>query len=92
MSDVEFNPEERGFEGSTQWDTAKKPALVSLMIKIGLAKDVRGANYVLIGIAVLALVGSIMVFGFTGSENIEGTADPAVSEQVIPGQVPGLYR
>ena len=59
-----------------QRQTARVPMLVGLVLKMGLAKDERSANLVLIGIVVLCLllIGGIWI----GSAMSRGAVEPPV--------------
>ncbi len=63
MSDVEFS-EEKAYNASLERaiQSAPKKGLGSLPIKLGLAKDETGANIVLGGVGILAIVIGIIVF------------------------------
>lgn len=54
----------------------QSPGLVKLVIKLGIAKDERNANYVLIGIAVCAILLTIFVLknSFSGSRSRQNSA------------------
>jgi len=61
MSDVQF--EENNFSGADRFAAAsnQSPMLVKLLLKTGLVKDEKRANYVLIGIAVCAVLLTLFV-------------------------------
>ncbi|OHA83127.1 MAG: hypothetical protein A2937_01010 [Candidatus Yonathbacteria bacterium RIFCSPLOWO2_01_FULL_47_33b] len=67
MSDVQFNPEDTGFNAPTFRDTAKKSKMVELVMKTGLVKDEEQANYVLLGMSVVFLIlTAVVVMNMTG--------------------------
>ncbi len=73
MADVQFT-EEQTYVRTTQ--VTKLPPLVGLVVRIGLAKDRRGAEYVLIGILVLALIATVCIWAFSGSDIDEDVPGP----------------
>ncbi len=69
MSDVQF--EESNFQGRFTPVSSQLPTLVRLVLKTGLVKDEKQANYVLIGIAVVAVISTIFVIksNFGGAQS-----------------------
>jgi len=68
MSDVQF--EEGNFQGRFAPVSSQPPTLVKFVLKTGLVKDDKQANYVLIGIAVVAVISTFFVIksNFGGSQ------------------------
>jgi len=65
MSDIEFN-EDQNFSYPS-YDEQEPGGLVSLVMKISLAKDEESANKMLMIIGVVAVVTIIVVFVFSGN-------------------------
>lgn len=82
MPDVEFS-EERGYSSALN-AMGKPPAkgLRALPIRLGLAKDETGADMVLIGIAILAVVLGLAVFMYS--------ARATPPQNVFPGGPSGV--
>lgn len=83
MSDIEFNEEQNYFNPNMQVKQ-KQPAMVKLIINLGLAKDTKGANIVLLSLAVVFLIVSFFFFsrlsgGNNNSEPVENTGFPPQS-------------
>ena len=82
MADVQF--EENNFEGRFSPVSSQPPVLVRFILKTGLVKDEKQANYVLIGIAVVAVISAIFILrsSFGGSAPAESPVQPnAFSEE-----------
>jgi len=67
MSDISFDEENTTMRAAPI--ATQQPALVKLVIRWGLAKDQKGAEMVLIGIAVVAAVLAIAIPLMTGGES-----------------------
>lgn len=72
MADVQFTDEQ--FVRTPQ--ATKLPPLVGLVVRMGFAKDRRSAEYVLIGVALLALITTIGIWLFSGSDVDEDVPGP----------------
>ena len=72
MADIQFTDEE--FARTPQ--ATKLPPLIGLVVRMGLAKDRRGAEYVLIGVAIAALVTTVGIWLFSGNDIDEDVPGP----------------
>lgn len=83
MADVQFND---NYGYNQNYGQQKVPKLVGWVMKTGLAKDVRRANMILIGIAIVAVVLAFMVY--PRSAPIPDASDfqdlPPGAEEFIP--------
>ncbi len=76
MADIQFEGEQ---EFARPAVTRESGGLIALVQKWGFAKDNHQAEYVLLGIAVVAVIAAIFVFSMSGSSapppalNIDGT-------------------
>ncbi len=62
MSDIQFDLGEEDY-GKSVTQVTKTPAMVALLIKHGVAKDVKTANYILLGGVILAfIIAGIILF------------------------------
>ncbi len=79
MSNVQF--EENNLPGDRLVPSGGLPTLVKLLLKTGLAKSEKQANYVLIGIAVCAVLLTVYVikssFGSSGARLNRNVLTPA---------------
>lgn len=55
MSDVQFDLGDEDYGKSATPET-KTPAMVAMLVKYGIAKDVKTANYILLGLVVVAFI------------------------------------
>jgi type IV secretory pathway component VirB8 len=63
MDNVEF-PEEEKIENTNGYEEPKVPMMVALVMKTGLIKNEKQANFVLVGVAVVFLVLAVsIIFG-----------------------------
>ena len=58
---MEFNDEQNYFNPSAQFEE-KNPAFVQFLINLGLAKDAKSANIILLAIGIIFLVTSFFFF------------------------------
>lgn len=80
MPDVEFTEETEFGRSRISPSPAPTPKLVRLIMQTGIVRDARGANYVLIGIAIVASLAAVFIFA-----SIRGTAGRTAAPQGIPG-------
>lgn len=80
MADVQFT-DEQALVRTTQ--ATKLPPLVGLVVRMGFAKDRRSAEYVLIGVALLALITTIGIWFFSGS-NIDEDVPGPLEQRAAP--------
>ncbi|MDP3996414.1 MAG: hypothetical protein Q8P86_01820 [bacterium] len=85
MPNVEFNDENQ-YTPMQSMGTGSVSGLTGWLIKIGVAKDVTGANKILLGIAVVSLIVAVVVFWRTtrSPELIPITPEPGLGQD-IPG-------
>ena len=79
MSDVEFRDE--AFAGEYARDI--QSPFLKILFKLGLAKDEKTANTILVGIAILMLVSSVYILSKRQSEKDTIQRQTAVPEYVI---------
>lgn len=65
--------------------TGTMPPLVGLVIRTGLAKDQRQAEYILIGIGVAAILLAGAIWLFAGT-NVDTDVPGPLEQAVVPGQ------
>jgi len=85
MTDVEFNEPNYATRASGIPAAGGSSAFSRLVIKTGLAKDEKGAQRVLLIIAILAIVIAAFVF-FGGHKSAPEVPPPAVG--AVPGAMP----
>ncbi len=69
MSDVEFNPNQNKYKGYQYEDNLKSPKIIKTLLKTGLVKNEKQANYVLMGVAVVAILFTIILLTSTFGDN-----------------------
>jgi hypothetical protein len=88
MSDVNFDENNFGLANS-RLSQQKKPPIVHLLMKMGIAKSESAANIILLSIAVLALIATIIIvkiyiFPSAPATRIPIGAFPGASGAIIP--------
>lgn len=82
MADVQFS-EEQFYERPVA--PAASPPLIALVMRLGLAKQRQQAEYILIGVAVAAIVLTIAVWLFSGTSSDAAVPGP-LEQALVPGQ------
>lgn len=91
MSDVQFD--DNNPSGRFAPSVSGTPALVRLVLKTGIVKDEKQANYILIGIAVCAVLLTLYVLKSSfGSPSRSGVISPAAFPGGAPASGPSAAR
>jgi len=62
-----------------------------MLIRSGLVRNERGANIILVGVAIGAIALTILIWQLDRGETseIEREINPVTGEEILPGQIPG---
>ncbi len=95
MSDVNFEENSGGLggispQGGGFYDAPKTPAMASLLIKWGLAKNASQANYILIGVTVISFLATIYVIFFSGPSPARPSSAYPAGNQLPPINAPEM--